>query len=126
MPDNSEKMEPFADMNLDKLSSAFINHLRNELDSKSADYLEPLTRLTGGYETLLCHRQKRSGFDRRSQRPCSFGASGNNSAAAGLYLRKYRSRNKNTLIEMNMRGKHAIPSKDNYPTGNTVSAAIAA
>ena len=45
MLDDSEKMEPFADFNLDKLSSELIGYLHNELDSKSVDYLEPLVRL---------------------------------------------------------------------------------
>lgn len=51
MLDDSEKMEPFANMNLDKMSSELINYVRKELDSNSVDYLEPLTRLTAGYET---------------------------------------------------------------------------
>ena len=57
MLDNSEKMEPFADIDLDKLSSELIGYLRKELDSNAVDYREPLTRLTGGYETLICRFQ---------------------------------------------------------------------
>ena len=68
MLDDSEKMEPFADFNLDKLSSELIGYLHNELDSKSVDYLEPLVRLTGGYETLICRFQL-SGVDESLSKP---------------------------------------------------------
>ena len=68
MLDNSEKMEPFADVNLDKLSRELIKYMRKELDSKSVDYMEPLTRLTGGYETLICRFQL-SGVDESLSKP---------------------------------------------------------
>jgi len=68
MLDNSEKMEPFADIDLDKLSSGLIGYLRKELDSKAVDYREPLTRLTGGYETLICRFQL-NGVDERLSKP---------------------------------------------------------
>jgi Ser/Thr protein kinase RdoA (MazF antagonist) len=68
MPDNSERIQPFADMDLDKLSSELIKYVRKELDSKSVDCLEPLTRLTGGYETLICRFQL-SGADERLSKP---------------------------------------------------------
>ncbi|MBW2324070.1 MAG: phosphotransferase [Deltaproteobacteria bacterium] len=61
-------MEPFADIDLDKMSVKLINYIRNELDSESVDYLEPLTRLTGGYETLICRFQL-SGLDESLSRP---------------------------------------------------------
>ena len=68
MLENSEKIEAFANINLDKLSSELINYVRKELDSKSVDYLEPLTRLTGGYETFICRFQL-SGVDERLSKP---------------------------------------------------------
>ena len=57
MPNNVENIEPFAEIDLDKISVKLIDYLRKELDSESVDYLEPLTRLTGGYETLICRFQ---------------------------------------------------------------------
>jgi len=68
MLDNSEKMEPLVDIALDKLSSELLDYVRKELDSKSVDYLEPLTRLTGGYETLICRFQL-SGVDEHLSKP---------------------------------------------------------
>ena len=68
MPDNTENMEPFAGIDLDKMSVELINYVRKELDSESLDYLEPLTRLTGGYETLIC-RFHLSGVDEDLSRP---------------------------------------------------------
>jgi hypothetical protein len=57
MPENSGNLEPFADINLDEMSVKLIDYLRKELDSKSVDYLEPLTRLTEGTKghVLLGH-----------------------------------------------------------------------
>ncbi len=52
MSDNS--MDPFADINLKKLSKNLIMYIRKELNQKSADYLESPVRLTGGYDTLIC------------------------------------------------------------------------
>ncbi|MBW2115471.1 MAG: phosphotransferase [Deltaproteobacteria bacterium] len=68
MLDNSEKMEPFADIDLDKMSVKLINYLRKELNSESVDYLEPPVRLTGGYETLICRFQL-SGVDESLSKP---------------------------------------------------------
>jgi len=68
MPDNSEITEPFADVNLDELSNNLIVYVRKELNSESVNYLEPLTRLTGGYETLICRFQL-SGVEERLSNP---------------------------------------------------------
>ena len=68
MIDNSETLEPFADIDLDKMSVKLIDYLCKELDSESVTYLEPLTRLTGGYETFICRFQL-SGVDERLSRP---------------------------------------------------------
>jgi aminoglycoside phosphotransferase (APT) family kinase protein len=68
MPENSESLEPFADISLDEMSVKLIDYLRKEFGSKSVDYLEPLTRLTGGYETLICRFQV-SGVDERLSNP---------------------------------------------------------
>ena len=68
MIDNSENLKPFADVDLGEMSVKLIDYLRKELDSKSVDYLEPLTRLTGGYETLICRFQL-SGVDERLSKP---------------------------------------------------------
>jgi len=68
MPDNTETMEPFAEIDLDKMSVELINYVRKELNSESVDYLEPLTRLTGGYETLICRFQL-SGLNEDLSRP---------------------------------------------------------
>lgn len=54
MPDNTGSMVPFTDIDLDEISAKLIRYLRKELNLESVDYLEPLTRLTGGYETLIC------------------------------------------------------------------------
>jgi len=68
MPENSENIEPFADIDLDAMSVKLIDYLRKELGSKSVDYLKPLTRLTGGYETFICRFQL-SGEDDRLSKP---------------------------------------------------------
>jgi len=68
MLDDSEKLEPFADINLEKMSSDLINFLRKELNSESIDYLVPLTRLTGGQETFICRFQL-SGVEENLSRP---------------------------------------------------------
>lgn len=57
MPDNLEDIAPFAEVNLDELSDNLITYVRKELKSQFVDYREPLTRLTGGYETLICRFQ---------------------------------------------------------------------
>jgi aminoglycoside phosphotransferase (APT) family kinase protein len=66
MPDNL--MDPFADINLEKLSKNLIMYIRKELNQESADYLEPPVRLTGGYETLICRFQL-SGVDESLSKP---------------------------------------------------------
>jgi aminoglycoside phosphotransferase (APT) family kinase protein len=66
MPDNS--MDPFAKIDLEKLSKNLIMYIRKELNQKSADYLEPPVRLTGGYETLICRFQL-SGVDESLSKP---------------------------------------------------------
>ena len=68
MPENSENLEPFADINIDEMSVKLIDYLRKELGSKSVNYLKPLTRLTGGYETFICRFQL-SGVDDRLSKP---------------------------------------------------------
>jgi aminoglycoside phosphotransferase (APT) family kinase protein len=68
MPDNGENIEPFAEIDLDEMSAKLINYVRKELDSESVDYLEPLTRLTGGFETLIC-RFRLSGVGERLSKP---------------------------------------------------------
>jgi len=68
MPDNIETLEPFAGIDLNKMSVKLINYIRGELNSESADYLEPLTRLTGGYETLIC-RFALKGVDEQLSKP---------------------------------------------------------
>jgi len=68
MPDNTRNMQPFADINLDKLSHKLIGYLRKELDSNSVEYHQMLSRLTGGYETLICRFQL-NGVDERLSRP---------------------------------------------------------
>ena len=67
-PEKSGNLEPFADIDLDKMSDKLIDYLRKELDSESVDYQEPLTRLTGGQETYICRFQL-SGVDERLPRP---------------------------------------------------------
>ncbi len=54
MPEDLENMEPFANIDLDSLSEKLIKYIRKGLNQKSVDYREQLTRLTGGYETLIC------------------------------------------------------------------------
>jgi aminoglycoside phosphotransferase (APT) family kinase protein len=68
MPENSENLEPFADIDIDAMSVKLIDYLRKELGSKSVNYLKPLTRLTGGYETFICRFQL-SGVDDRLSKP---------------------------------------------------------
>jgi aminoglycoside phosphotransferase (APT) family kinase protein len=68
MQEDLENMEPFADIDLDSLSEKLINYIRKELNQKSVDYREPLTRLTGGYETLIC-RFELKGVEKRLARP---------------------------------------------------------
>ena len=70
MPDNSGNLKPFADIDVDKMSVKLIEYLRKELDSTFVDYLEPLTRLTGGYETFICRFQL-SGVGERLSKPLS-------------------------------------------------------
>ena len=41
MPENSENLEPFADINIDEMSVKLIDYLRKELGSKSVNYLKP-------------------------------------------------------------------------------------
>ena len=67
IPENSGNPEPFADIDLDEMSVKLIDYLRKELGSKSVDYLKPLTRLTGGYETFICRFQLRGVDDRLSK-----------------------------------------------------------
>ena len=43
-----DSMDPFADINLEKLSQNLLMYIRKELNQESADYLEPPVRLTGG------------------------------------------------------------------------------
>ena len=66
MSDNS--MDPFADINLEKLSKSLIKYIRKELNQKSADYLESPVRLTGGYDTLIC-RFELKGVEEHLARP---------------------------------------------------------
>ena len=68
MPENAANLEPFADIDLDEMSVKLIDYLRKELDSTSVEYLKPLTRLTGGYETFICRFQL-SGVDERLSKP---------------------------------------------------------
>jgi hypothetical protein len=68
MPENSGNLEPFADIDLDDMSVKLIDYLRKDLGSKSVNYLESLTRLTGGYETFICRFQL-SGVDERLSKP---------------------------------------------------------
>ena len=68
MPDNFGKLKPFADIDLDEMSVKLINYLRKELDTKLVNYREPLTRLTGGYETLIC-RFRLSGLNEELSGP---------------------------------------------------------
>lgn len=68
MPDNLEHIEPFADVDLDELSDGLISYVRRELNSQFVDYREPLTRLRGGYETLICRFQL-SGVEEHLSKP---------------------------------------------------------
>jgi aminoglycoside phosphotransferase (APT) family kinase protein len=66
MPDNP--MDPFADINLEKMSNNLLMYIREELNQKSIDYQEFPIRLTGGYETLICRFQL-SGVDKNLSKP---------------------------------------------------------
>ena len=68
VPENSANPEPFADIDLDDMSVKLIDYLRKDLGSKSVNYLEPLIRQTGGYETFICRFQL-SGVDDRLAKP---------------------------------------------------------
>ena len=66
IPENSKNLEPFADIDLEEMSAKLIDYLRKELGSKSVNYLERLTRLTGGYETFICRFQLNGVVERLS------------------------------------------------------------
>ena len=61
-------IEPFANVDVDKLSKNLIKYIRKELDSEAVDYLYQPVRLTGGYETLI-FRFQLSNVDRNRSRP---------------------------------------------------------
>ena len=68
MTRDTKSLEPFADIDLGTISDKLIIFLCRELGLNSIEFLEPLTRLKGGYETCICRFQL-SGLDKNLEKP---------------------------------------------------------
>lgn len=53
MADNQEQDKRFASLDHTAMPGDLINYIRRELRSETINYLEPLTQITGGYETQI-------------------------------------------------------------------------